>query len=155
MYFHGFHKLGLWRVLPKDTLMKIPSGSRGPTGYKSSTLTLNHSEPLHKINFCLISLLLASLRNKVFNKTRGPRWPWIAHLSFLDYPSRFFFFVPFREELTRISLCLYSASSPYSLIPCLLTDQNFANTFWKGSLKEHILWNYFKIWPVVSEKTVF
>ena len=40
-----------------------------------------------------------------------------------------FFFVPFREEFTRISLCLYSASSPHSLIPCLLTDQNFTNNF--------------------------
>ena len=37
------------------------------------------------------------------------------------------FFVPFREEFTSISL--YSASSPHSLIPCLLTDQNFPNKF--------------------------
>ena len=35
----------------------------------------------------------------------------------------FFFF--FREEFTRISLCLYSAKSLHLLIPCLLTDQNF------------------------------
>ena len=35
------------------------------------------------------------------------------------------FFVVFREEFTRISLCLYSARSLHSLIPCLLTDQNF------------------------------
>ena len=46
-------------------------------------------------------------------------------------------FVAFREEFTRISICLYSASSPHSLMPCLLTDQNFANNFWKGSPKEH------------------
>ena len=39
----------------------------------------------------------------------------------------FFFFVAFREEFTRISLCLYSARSLHSLIPCLLTDQNFKN----------------------------
>ena len=48
-----------------------------------------------------------------------------------------FFFVPFWEEFIRISLCPYSASSPHSLMPCLLTDQNFANNFWKGSPKEH------------------
>ena len=44
----------------------------------------------------------------------------------------FFFFVAFREKFTRISLCLYSARSFHSLIPCLLTDQNFKNNFEKG-----------------------
>ena len=39
----------------------------------------------------------------------------------------FFFFVAFREDFTRISLCLYSARSLHSLIPCLWTDQNFKN----------------------------
>ena len=42
------------------------------------------------------------------------------------------FFVAFREEFTRISLCLYSARSLHSLIPCLLTDQNFKNNSEKG-----------------------
>ena len=37
--------------------------------------------------------------------------------------------VPFREEFTRTSLSLYSASNPHSLIPCLMTDQNFAKKF--------------------------
>ena len=66
--------------------------------------------------------------------TRGPRWPWIAHLIFLDYSRQFFFFffVAFREEFTRISLCLYSARSLHSLIPCLLTDQNFKINSEKG-----------------------
>ena len=41
-------------------------------------------------------------------------------------------FVAFREEITGISSCPYSASSPHSLIPCLLTDQNFGNVFEKG-----------------------
>ena len=54
--------------------------------------------------------------------TRGPRWPWIAHLIF----------VAFRKEFTRISLCLYSARCLHSLIPCLLTDQNFKNNSAKG-----------------------
>ena len=40
-----------------------------------------------------------------------------------------FFFVPFREEFARISLCLYRASNPHILIPCLLTDQNFTKNF--------------------------
>ena len=54
--------------------------------------------------------------------------------DFLRLPSQFFFFFlfAFREELTRISLCLYSARSPHSLIPCSLTDQNFTNNFEKG-----------------------
>ena len=43
-----------------------------------------------------------------------------------------FFFVAFRKEFTRISLRLYSARSLHSLIPCLLTDQNFKNNFEKG-----------------------
>ena len=43
-----------------------------------------------------------------------------------------FFSVAFREEFTRISLCLYSARSLHSLIPCLLTDQNFKNNSEKG-----------------------
>ena len=30
-----------------------------------------------------------------------------------------------------------SESSPHSLEQCLSTDQNFANSFWKGSPKEH------------------
>ena len=44
----------------------------------------------------------------------------------------FFFLVTFREEFTRISLCLYSARSLHSLIPFLLTDQNFKNNSEKG-----------------------
>ena len=43
-----------------------------------------------------------------------------------------FFLVAFREEFTRISLCLYSARGLHSLIPCLLTDQNFKNNSEKG-----------------------
>ena len=66
-----------------------------------------------------------------------------------------FFFVPFREEFTRISSCPYSASSPHSLMPCLLIDQNFRNNFLKGSPKEKFLWNYFKIWPADSEKIFY
>ena len=41
------------------------------------------------------------------------------------------------EHFLRISSCPYSAKSPHSPEPCLLTDQNFANNFWKGSPKEH------------------
>ena len=48
----------------------------------------------------------------------------------------FFFFVAFKEEFTRISLCPYIASSPHSLMPCLLTDQNFVKICWKGSPKK-------------------
>ena len=49
--------------------------------------------------------------------------------EFLRLPKPFFFFlVPFRKNLQEF-LCLCSASSPHSLIPCLLTDQNFANNF--------------------------
>ena len=82
---------------------------------------------------------------KQFSKTRGPRWPWIAYLNFRGYPSHFFFFffvcsflfVAFREEFTRISFSVVQCKWPPPLIPCLLTDQNFAYKFWKGSLKEH------------------
>ena len=43
----------------------------------------------------------------------------------------------FGEDFLRISSCPYSARSPHSPEPCLWTDQNFANNFWKGSPKEH------------------
>ena len=69
---------------------------------------------------------LSELPDKII--TKGPRWPWITHLNLLDDPSQFFF-VAFREEFTRISLCLYSASRPHSLIPCSLIDHNFPNNF--------------------------
>ena len=48
------------------------------------------------------------------------------------WPNFFFFVVAFREEFTRISLCPYSATSPHSLMPCLLTDQNYS-VFEKGN----------------------
>ena len=41
------------------------------------------------------------------------------------------------EDFLRIPSCPYSARSPHSPEPCLWMDQNFANTFWKGSPKEH------------------
>ena len=41
------------------------------------------------------------------------------------------------ENFLRISLCPYSARSPHSPEPCFSADQNFANSFWKGSPKEH------------------
>ena len=41
------------------------------------------------------------------------------------------------EDFLRISACPYSARSPHSPEPCLWTNQNFANCFWKGSPKEH------------------
>ena len=44
----------------------------------------------------------------------------------------------FREEhFLRISSYLYSARSLHSPEPCFWSDQNFANTFQKESLKEH------------------
>ena len=44
----------------------------------------------------------------------------------------------FREEdFLRISSCPYSTRSPHSPEPCFWADQNFANSFWKGSPKEH------------------
>ena len=52
--------------------------------------------------------------------------------DFFEIATAIFFVVVFREEFTRISLCLYSARSLHSLIPCLLTDQNFKNNSEKG-----------------------
>ena len=44
----------------------------------------------------------------------------------------------FREkEFLRISSCPYGTRSPHSPVPCLSTDQNFANNFLIGSPKEH------------------
>ena len=48
-----------------------------------------------------------------------------------------------KKIFLRISLCPYSARSPLSPEPFFffflffLTDQNFANSFWKGSPEEH------------------
>ena len=41
------------------------------------------------------------------------------------------------EDFLRISSGPYSARSPNTQKPCLWRDQNFVNTFWKGSPKEH------------------
>ena len=71
-------------------------------------------------------------------QTRWPNGPGsLARIFEITLAIFFFFGVAFREEFTIISLCPYNASSPNSLISCLLTDQNFANNFWKGSLKKH------------------
>ena len=78
------------------------------------------------IRICDIKRLSFSLeRVETIVETRWSRWPWVAQLNFETAIA--IFFVTFREEFTRISLCLYSASSPYLLMPCLLTDQNFEN----------------------------
>ena len=66
--------------------------------------------------------------SKIWNKTRGPRWPWIAHLIFLDCFSQFF--LSLSENLQEF--LNYSARSLHSPIPCLLTDQNFKNNSEKG-----------------------
>ena len=54
------------------------------------------------------------LRKKAFGTImeqegqNGPSWlRWVFEITLA-----IFFFVPFREEFTRISLCLYSASNP-------------------------------------------
>ena len=85
-----------------------------------------------KFFLCFVCWMNAYKMVKFNNSTRRPRWPWIAHLNFWDDHSPIFF-VAFREEFTRIAICLYSASSSHLLMPSLLTDQNFANNFWKGS----------------------
>ena len=41
------------------------------------------------------------------------------------------------KDFLRISSCQNSARSPHSPGPCLWTDQNFANSFWKGLSREH------------------
>ena len=64
---------------------------------------------------------------KEFNKQEGQDGPGLL-TRILDDRSQFIF-VAFRKEFKRIFICLYSASSPHSLMPCLWTDQNFANTF--------------------------
>ena len=48
------------------------------------------------------------------------------------------------QRRRRISSCPYSARSPYSPETCLWTYKNFANTFWKGSPKEHSCENILK-----------
>ena len=46
--------------------------------------------------------------------------------------ANFFFFCRFQRRNYKNFLCLYSARSLHSLIPCLLTDQNFKNNSEKG-----------------------
>ena len=40
-----------------------------------------------------------------------------------------------QEDFLRICSCPYGESSPHSLEPCLMTDENFANNFEKGHLR--------------------
>ena len=112
--------------------------------------------------------------------TSGPRWPWIAHLNFLDDHSHFFCFVAFREEFTRISVCLHSASSavqnltscfrgefwrislkstqwkkPPPMVAMLFDGSKFHEQFLKRVTHGTILWNYSKFWPAFSNKKIF
>ena len=57
----------------------------------------------------------------------------------------------FREELLRISSCLYSASSPYSPEPCLFDGSKFQEHFLKTVTLGKFVWKNFKIWQAVSE----
>ena len=41
------------------------------------------------------------------------------------------------QDFLRMSSCPFSENSPHSPEPCLSTDQNLANKFWKGSPKKH------------------
>ena len=59
------------------------------------------------------------------------------------------------KDILKISSCLYSERTHHSLQPCLMTDQNFPNTFWERSLYEHFCENISKIWQAVSEKNIF
>ena len=52
--------------------------------------------------------------------------------DFLEITRANFFLLLSEKNFIRISLCLYSASNPHSLIPCLLIDQNFPNNFEKS-----------------------
>ena len=52
--------------------------------------------------------------------------------DFFEDCSSQIFFLSLSEEFTRISICLYSARSLHSLIPCLLTDQIFKKNSEKG-----------------------
>ena len=58
------------------------------------------------------------------------------------------------KSFLRISSCPYSAKSPHSPEPYLLTDQNFANIFEKGHPR-NIAVNYSKIGPAVPEEKIF
>ena len=59
---------------------------------------------------------------------------WFFEIALANF---FFFLVAFREEFTRISLCLYSSRGLHSLIPCFIHRSKFQEQFWKGSLKEN------------------
>ena len=76
------------------------------------------------------ALALTVWYNKIF-KQEGQDGPG-SLTRFFEIALAIFFVVVFREEFTRISLCLYSARSLHSLISCLLTDQNFKNNSEKG-----------------------
>ena len=71
----------------------------------------------------------------VNSKTRGPRWPWIAHLNFETAIANFFLSLSEKnlQKFTRITVHV----APLLHMPCLLTDQNFTNNFWKGPPTEH------------------
>ena len=47
------------------------------------------------------------------------------------------FFCHFQRRIYKIFFYIPIVQCPYSLMPCLLTAQNFVNNFWKGTPKEH------------------
>ena len=81
--------------------------------------------PIHQSPFSLKPCLLTYQNFTNFDKVH-PRNISVKLLENLTSNFR-------EEDFLRISSCPYSASSHHSAEPCLLTDQNFLNDFWKGS----------------------
>ena len=117
------------------------------------------------------------------SKTRGPRWPWIAHLNFWDNHSLFFFFfwgietkfiillsnfqkvtckVHFeiwpsvsKGRIFKNSSFLYKSKYPPSTRAMFLDGSKFTNKFSKGSPKEHFGIFFFKSDQGFQRKRIF
>ena len=69
-------------------------------------------------------------------QTRGPRWPWIAHLIFWDCSSQFFF-CRFQRRIYKNFFMSVLCKKPSFTNTMFIDRSKFQEQFWKGSLKEH------------------
>ena len=107
---------------------------------------------IHPQNFITIASIVwryAPDKIQVWIKTRGPRWPWIAHLIFWDCSCQFFFFFyRFQRRIYKnFFMSVQCKKPPYHVY----WQIKISRTILKRVTQGKFLWDYFEIWPIVSE----
>ena len=83
------------------------------------------------------------------HETRGPRQPWIAHLIFWDCSSHFFLLLSEKNLQEFLYVCTVQEASIH--LYHVYWQIKISRTILKRVTQGTFLWDYFKIWPIVSE----